>query len=296
MPARSLVVVARERTVLADGGIGTELQGRGLEPGACAECWNVDRPDAIAAVHRAYAEAGAEALLTNTFGGSRIALDRHGAGERARELNRAGAALVRSVAGDARWVLGDMGPMGGFLEPLGEHQPDAVEAAFREQAEALLEGGADGILIETMTALEELRLAVRAARAVGASFVLASLAFDATRVGPRTMMGVSPEAAAAAALDEGADALGANCGTGLDLAGYADILRRFRAAAPGAVLLCRPNAGTPRLRGEAIVYDMTPGELARDVGLLTDAGAAIVGGCCGTTPAHIAALRAAFNA
>jgi 5-methyltetrahydrofolate--homocysteine methyltransferase len=296
MPGRSLIDAARERTILADGAIGTELQGRGLEPAACAECWNVDRPDAVAAVHQAYAEVGAEALLTNTFGGSRIALERHGAGERARELNRAGAALLRSVAGDARWVLGDMGPMGGFLEPLGEHRPDAVERAFREQAEALLEGGADGILIETMTAVDELRLAARAARAAGAPFVLASLAFDATRVGPRTMMGVSPEAAAAAALDEGADALGANCGTGLDLAGYADIVGRLRTAAPGLVLLCRPNAGTPRLQGEVVVYDLSPGELARDVGLLTEAGAAIVGGCCGTTPAHIAALRAVLNA
>jgi 5-methyltetrahydrofolate--homocysteine methyltransferase len=296
MPGRSLIDAARERTILADGAIGTELQGRGLEPGACAECWNVDRPDAVAAVHQAYAEVGAEALLTNTFGGSRIALERHGAGERARALNRAGAALVRSLAGAGRWVLGDMGPMGGFLEPLGEHRREAVEAGFREQAEALLEGGADGILVETMTALDELRLAVRAARAAGAPFVLASLAFDATRVGPRTMMGVSPEAAAAAALDEGADALGANCGTGLDLAGYADILRRYQASAPGTVLLCRPNAGTPRLQGEAVVYDLSPGELARDVGLLTEAGAAIVGGCCGTTPAHIAALRAALTA
>ncbi len=290
----SLIDAARGRVVLADGALGTELQRAGLEPGGCGECWNVDRPDAVRAIHRAYADAGAEALLTNTFGGTRIALDRHGAGERTTRLNRAAAALAREVAGPDRWVVGDIGPFGGFLQPLGEYSPDAVEAAFREQAEALLEGGADGLLVETMTALDELVLAVRAGRAAGAPFVIASMAFDATKVGPRTMMGVSPEEAAAAALDAGADALGANCGSNLDLAGYADILRRYRAAALDAVLLCRPNAGTPRREGSAVVHDLGPEALAADAPGLVEVGAGIVGGCCGTTPAHIAALKRAL--
>lgn len=290
----SLIDAARRRVVVTDGAIGTEIQRRGLEPGGCGECWNVDRPDAVRAIHQAYADAGAEALLTNTFGGTRIALARHGAGERAPELNRAAARLAREVAGSDRWVLGDIGPIGGFLEPLGEHEPEDVEAAFREQAEALLEGGADGLLIETMTALDELVLAIRAGRAAGAPFVIGSLAFDATKVGPRTMMGVSPEAAAAA-LDAGADALGANCGSSLDMAGYADIIARYRAAAPDAVLLCRPNAGTPRREGSAVVYDLGPEALAGDAHRLVDAGAGIVGGCCGTTPDHIAALKAALT-
>ncbi|NIP77924.1 MAG: homocysteine methyltransferase [Gemmatimonadetes bacterium] len=295
MQSRSLMEVARGRVVLTDGGIGTELQRAGLEPGGCGECWNADRPDRVSAIHRAYAEAGAEALLTNTFGGSRIALDRHGAGDRARELNRAAAALARGAAGDG-WVLGDIGPFGGFLEPLGEHPADVVESAFREQAEALLEGGADGLLVETMTALDELALAVRAGKAAGAPFVIASVAFDATKVGPRTMMGVAPEAAAAAALDAGADALGANCGTGLGMAGYADVLRRYRDVAPDTVLLCRPNAGTPRVEGQAVVYDLTPERMATEVGLLADAGATVIGGCCGTTPAHIAAMQPVLGA
>jgi 5-methyltetrahydrofolate--homocysteine methyltransferase len=146
------------------------------------------------------------------------------------------------------------------------------------------------VLVETMTALDELALAVTAARDAGAPFVIASLAFDATRVGPRTMMGVSPEAAAAAALELGVDALGANCGA-LELEGYADVLRRFRSVAPGLPLLCRPNAGTPRLEHGTVTYHLTPERMAQDAALLVDAGAAIIGGCCGTTPAHIAALR-----
>jgi 5-methyltetrahydrofolate--homocysteine methyltransferase len=291
-PRRPLLEAARERVLLMDGAYGTELQHRGLEPGGCGECWNVDRPDAVRSIHRAYADAGAEVLLTNTFGGSRIALDRHGAGDRVAELNRAAARLARELAGGDRWVLGDMGPIGGFLEPLGEHTVAEVETAFREQAEALIEGGADGVLIETMTALDELSAAIRAAREAGAPFVIASLAFDATRVGPRTMMGVSPEEAAAAAVEEGADALGANCGSGLDLGGYADIIRRYRSAVPDLPLLCRPNAGTPRRVGSEIVYDLGPEAMAAGAGGLVEAGVRVLGGCCGTSPEHIARLAA----
>lgn len=291
---RSLIDVARERTVLTDGGIGTELQLRGLPPGACGEAWNEDQPNAVRDIHVAYGAAGAEALLTNTFGGSRIALARHGQAARAGALNRAGAALAREVAGD-RWVIGDVGPTGEFLAPLGTLDPADADAAFLEQTEALLEGGADGILVETMTALDELACAVKAAQRAGAPFVLASLAFDGTPVGPRTMMGVTPEQAAAAALELGVDALGANCGANLDIAGYADVLARFRRTAPDMVLLCRPNAGTPRLEQGAIVYPLDARRLAHECPLLTGAGARLLGGCCGTTPAHIAAMRDALG-
>ena len=295
MSLQPLPAVARERVVLLDGGIGTQLQLAGLAPGGCGELWNVERPDVVAGVHRAYADAGAEALLTNTFGGSPLALARHGHGDRAAELNRAAAALAREAAGPERWVLGDVGPFGGFLAPLGETSAAEAEAGFREQVEALLEGGVDGVLIETMTALDELALAVRAARAAGAPFVIASVAFDATRVGPRTMMGVSPADAAHTARELGIDALGANCGAGLDLAGYAALLRELAAAAPALPLLCRPNAGTPRLEDGRIRYDLTPQGMAADVDALVAAGARMIGGCCGTTPAHIAALRTALG-
>jgi 5-methyltetrahydrofolate--homocysteine methyltransferase len=294
MSRGSLPEVARERVVLLDGGIGTQLQLAGLPAGVCGELWNVERPDVVRGVHRAYADAGAEALLTNTFGGSPLALARHGQGQRAGELNRAAASLARDVAGEARWVLGDVGPFGGFLAPLGDASAEEVEAGFHAQVEALLEGGADGVLVETMTALDELTLAVRAARAAGAPFVIASVAFDATRVGPRTMMGVAPHNAAGTALELGVDALGANCGTGLDMTGYAEILQQLAAAAAGLPLLCRPNAGMPRLAGGRVLYDLAPERMADDVAVLVDAGARMIGGCCGTTPAHIAALRVAL--
>lgn len=292
---RPLLEVARTRVVLGDGGIGTELQAAGLAAGACGEAWNLTHPDRVRQIHQSYRDAGAEVLLTNSFGGSRQALDRHGCGAQTREINHAAAALAREVVGSDGWVLGDIGPFGGFLQPLGEQEPEPLERAFREQAEALLEGGADGILIETMSALDELTVAVRGARAAGAPFIIASLAFDATNVGARTMMGVSPEAAADEAVELGVDALGVNCGAGLGIDGYADILRRYRRVAPRSVLLCRPNAGTPRLVQDDVVYDLTPADLAARVDLLTDAGATLIGGCCGTKPAHIAALRAALN-
>ncbi len=325
MSRSTLLDVARRRVVLADGAMGTRLQAAGLEPGGPGELWNVEHPDRVEAIHRAYLAAGAEVILTNTFGGTRIALERHGLGGRAVELNRAGAEVARraasrpptldrgpptadrgpptldprragmqpgrpSDAGEGPWVLGDIGPFGGFLAPLGEHEPADVEAAFREQADALLEGGADGILVETMTALDELGLAVRAAKAAGAPFVIGSVAYDATKVGIRTMTGATPEEAARAALDAGVDALGANCGTGLDPAAYAEVAERYRAEAGDVVVLVRPNAGTPRLRGTEVVYDATPADMAEGIRPLVEAGASIIGGCCGTDPGFIEAF------
>lgn len=311
----ALLDVARTRAVLADGAMGTELQRAGLEPGACGELWNVDHPDRVAAIHRAYLDAGARVLLTNTFGGTRQALERHGLGDRSAELNLAGARVALAVAsaavkvaapspprplasspprggrgGEGPWVLGDMGPCGGLLAPLGEHDPADVAAAFKEQAQALVAGGVDGVLVETMTALDELTLAVRAAKAAGAPFVIASVAFDLTKVGFRTMMGATPGEAASAALDAGADALGANCGTGLGMQDYAGIVRAYREAAGDVVVLARANAGTPRLEGGAVVYDATPASMAEGVPGLVAAGAGIIGGCCGTTPAYIEAF------
>lgn len=316
----SLLDVARSRPVLADGAMGTQLQDAGLEPGGCGELWNEKEPDRVRAIHRAYLDAGAEVILTNTFGGSRLALARHGLAERAAALNRAGAELaVREAAagpGDASapaaqatasaltgqagraWVLGDVGPFGGLLAPLGETEPAEAEAAFEEQAAALLAGGVDGILVETMTALNELRCAVRGAKRAGARIVVASVAFDATRVGFRTMMGETPDQALAAMREEGADVFGANCGSGLDMAAYAELARRYRSLAPDGIVWIKANAGTPRLvsaGGHHVVYDGTPDDMAAEVGALVDAGASIVGGCCGTTPAHIGAFARALG-
>ncbi len=288
-------IVERRGPLLADGALGTELQAAGLAAGAPGEPWCVEHPELVEAVHRRYVEAGAELLLTNTFGASRPRLERHGAAGRVAELNRAAVALARRAAGERALVLGDIGPFGGVLAPVGEDAPEEALAAFLEQARALVEAGVDGIIIETMSALDEALLAVRAAREAGAPAIVASMAFDATRVGPRTMMGVAPEAAARALLTAGADVLGVNCGAGLELAGHAEVVRRYRAAAPGVPVMVQPNAGTPRLVDGIAAYDAGPREMAAGLGALREAGAAIIGGCCGTGPAHIAAFRAALD-
>jgi 5-methyltetrahydrofolate--homocysteine methyltransferase len=296
-----LLAAAQRRVVVADGAAGTEFQKLGLEPGGCAEAWNTAHPERVLALHRRYVEAGAEILVTNSFNGSRLALARHGLEARTVELNRAAAALARRAAGAGAWVLGEIGPFGGFLAPLGEAAPETVRAAFLEQAGALLAGGADGIVIHTMYALEEVELAVAAARAAGAEVVIASMAFDGTPRGARTMMGTSPEQAAAALLRAGADGFGANCGREMEPAALVDVVRAYRAAAPAAVVQIRPNAGSPEVSeagdvsglGEAgATYGLEPGAFGAVLATLAAAGATILGGCCGTTPEHIGALRA----
>lgn len=296
MPRESIVAAARQRVLLCDSAMGTALQQAGLEPGASGELWNLDHGDVVSSIHLANRAAGSDLITTNTFSGSAFALERHGLSGRMGDLNRAAAQLAREVAGPHRWVLGDIGPFGGFLEPLGEASEGDVLAAFRAQAEALLEGGADAIIVETMSAPEELRLAVRAAREAGAAEVLATATYEPGARGFRTMMGASPADMAAAALEEGAVAVGANCGTRLTLADYVVIARELHSAAPDAIVIVQPNAGTPRLQGADVVYDASADEFAAAARDLVAAGASILGGCCGTTPAHIAALARALRA
>jgi 5-methyltetrahydrofolate--homocysteine methyltransferase len=271
--------------------MGTQLQRAGLEPGGCGDLWNLERPERVLDIQRRYVAAGSEIILTNTFGSNRFVLDRYDASDLVVSCNLAGAALARQAAGEQTWVLGDIGPFGGFVAPLGEHTPDDVHDAFVEQTRALLEGRVDGIMIETMTAVEEVALAIRAARSAGAPLVIASMAFDATRAGLRTMMGTTPEQAAEAMLVAGADALGANCGTALKLSDFADIARRYRLVATDIVVMVEPNAGQPELVGEEIIYLESPEAMAAAIPRLVDAGVNIIGGCCGTTPEHIRAFR-----
>jgi 5-methyltetrahydrofolate--homocysteine methyltransferase len=280
------------RPLLGDGATGTQLQLRGLAPGAAGEFWNVDRPDLVGQVHQAYLTAGSDLLTTNTFGGTSYVLAGHGAADRVRELNLAGARLAREVAGDRAWVLGDMGPFGGLLEPLGEALPEEVTLAFRTQADALLEGGADLLLVETMSDPAEAALAVQAAKAAGAEFVIATYAFQQSAVGYRTMMGAGVPAALAAVIEAGADAVGANCGTELSLADYARLTAELSAAAAGRPVIVQPNAGSPRLVEGRVCYDESAAQFAAAVPQFLPAGARIVGGCCGSTPAHIAAMAA----
>ena len=307
-----LSIAVGKATLLADGAMGTQLQLAGLEPGGCGEAWNVDHPDRILEIQRRYVEAGSDCLISNSFGASRIMLERHDEEDRVREINRAAVAVAREAlgraafgraafgraAGGARrgFVLGDIGPFGGLLEPYGEFSVAQVSAAFEEQARALVSADCDAILIETQTSLEELGLAIRAARAAGAPYVIASMAFDAMAESEevRTMMGVSPEQAARFMADEGADMIGLNCGTGIDMAKAADTVARFRSASE-LPIIAQPNAGEPALEKMKVVYRQTPEEMAAGIPRVIAAGAGIVGGCCGSTPEHIRELRRALD-
>jgi 5-methyltetrahydrofolate--homocysteine methyltransferase len=286
----SLPTLASSRIVVGDGAMGTELQRAGLAIGECGDQWTLSHPDRLHAIHAAYIDAGSEAIITNSFGANRWVLGRYGLEGEVEAINRAAAIIARQAAGPAVCVLGDLGPCGGFLRPLGDVEPDALLPEFTRQARALLDGGADGVIVETMSALEELTIAIRAARAAGAPFVVASMAFDRLPNGNiRTMMGVAPQKAASASLDAGADIVGANCGTHMTAADFAEVVRAFREVTDRPVMV-QANAGSPDLEEGRAVYRLTPGAFAVGMGDVVKAGAGIVGGCCGTTPAHIAAL------
>lgn len=264
--------------------MGTELQKAGLEPGGCGDEWNLTQPERVLRIQRAYVDAGSRCIVTNTFGSNRFVLSRYELQDQARALASAGARIAREACGDRGWVLGDVGPCGGFLEPLGEISDAEMTASLREQIGGLLEGGADAIILETITALDELVLGIRVARELGASCVIASMAYDKLKDGNyKTMMGVTPEQAAQAAKD--ADVLAANCGTGLQPRDFAGIARQYRAVS-GKPIMLQPNAGQPKLVGTEVIYPVSPEEIAPDLVALAQA-AQIVGACCGSSPAHI---------
>jgi 5-methyltetrahydrofolate--homocysteine methyltransferase len=290
MQASLLDTLAR-RPLLGDGATGTQLQSLGLAPGACGERWNLEFPDRVRELHRRYLAAGSDLLTTNSFGGTTLVLAGHGLEAQADEINRTAARLAREVAGERAWVLGDIGPCGGLLEPLGDVLPEVATEAFQRQAAALLAGGADAILVETMSDPAEMELAVRAARAAGAVVVVATYAFQRSAVGYRTMMGTTAAEAVGRALAAGAAIVGANCGTELSLADYEQLARELVAAAGGAPVIVQPNAGSPILRDGRISYAESAAEFAAAAPRLLAAGARLIGGCCGSTPEHIAAMR-----
>lgn len=293
MTRPSLLDAIKQKVLLGDGAMGTQQQLAGLESGGCGEAWNVDHPERILGIQRRYAEAGSDILLTNTFGASRIMLNRHGEGDRTVAINKAAVEIAREALGGRGYVLGDIGPFGGLMEPYGEIAPDEVKSAFCEQAQALIDAGADGIIIETQTAMEELELAIEAAHKAGAPVVIGSVAFDMMVSGEdvRTMMGISPEQAAKFMAERGCHILALNCGTGINMRTATDIVRRYRIAAGDLPVMAQPNAGQPVLENMKVLYKETPDEMARGLTDVIAAGARIVGGCCGSTPDHIRRFR-----
>jgi len=281
--------LAAGHVLLADGAMGTLLQQEGLAPGEAPENWNLTRPQVLENIAAAYIEAGSDLVHTNSFGASPLRLAAHGLEGRCEEINRAAAAAaVRGVAGRGL-VSGSMGPCGRLLAPYGPAEPADVLAGFRLQARALVSGGADLLTVETMTDLDEAVLAVQAAReAVGAGAVLASMTFDPTPGGWFTIMGNDIPAVVRALAAAGADVLGSNCGQGTP--GMLAVAREL-ARATDLPLLIQANAGLPVLTDGRVHYRETPGDMAAVLPDLLAAGVRIVGGCCGTTPAHIAALR-----
>jgi len=274
-------------TVVTDGAWGTQLQARGLAPGACPDAWNLERPEQVEAVARAYVDAGSRVILTNTFGANRFVLSRFGLEEKAGELNGAGVEISKRAAGDRARVFGSIGPSGVMLM-MGEVEPEELQAAFAEQADAMADAGADGIVVETMADPAEAKLAVAAARATDLP-VVACMTFDTGPNLDRTMMGTTPEQAARLLTQAGADVVGSNCGQGI--ARFAEICARLSSATDLPVWI-KANAGLPELVDGQTIYRQTPEEFAARVPALIEAGASFIGGCCGTTPEFIAAVRA----
>lgn len=268
--------------LIADGATGTMLQNAGLPYGAAPERWNLENPTAVRELYRAYIEAGSDIILTNTFGGTRIRLERDGLGDKTTEINITASILAREVAGEKVIVFGDIGPTGSLLKPLGTLAPADALDAFSEQAAALAKGNVDAILIETMSDLEEAKIAIEGVRKVVDLPILVTFSFD-TR--GRTMMGLKPALAAQEMWALGVTAVGANCGR--TLSETLTAIKAMHQAVPEAVLMAKPNAGLPHAGDGDLVYDVTPEIMAEYALLFAAQGVKIFGGCCGSTPAHI---------
>ncbi len=277
-----------KRILVSDGAWGTILQSKGLSMGDCPEEWNISQPEKVKSISTAYAKAGSDMVLTNTFGGSSLKLKRYGFETQVEELNEAGARLSMEGAPETI-VAGSVGPVGVFLAPLGNLTEEELEDVYVMQISAIVKAGVRVICVETMTSLEEAVCAVRAARSVDESLdIIATMTFDATPHGFRTMMGVTCEQAAAELTKAGADILGSNCGNGIEQ--MVPIVRDYRQFTDKPILI-HANAGLPEIVNGETVYRQTPEFMARWVKDLVDAGAGIIGGCCGTTPEHIKAIR-----
>jgi 5-methyltetrahydrofolate--homocysteine methyltransferase len=291
---KTIVETVKAGAVLvSDGAWGTFLHKKGLEPGQCPELWCITRRSDVLDIARSYVAAGADMIESNSFGANRLKLAHYGLDGRAKEINRAAAEISREAAGPNRHVIASMGPTGKILM-MGDVSENEVYDAFAEQATALADGGADACCIETMTALDEACLAVRAAADNTKLEIIATFTFDKTVDNTyRTMMGVSPADMASALVEAGAHVIGTNCGNGMER--MIEIVREIRAADAKTPILVHANAGLPENKDGEIVFPETPDMMASLVPQLVSAGANVVGGCCGTTPAHIAAMKSAVQ-
>ena len=283
-------LLAEGAVLLADGATGTNYQEMGIEPGVAPEEWVFDAPDRVVELHRRFAEAGSDLVLTCSFGATTPRLADGPLAGRAAEVNARAAELAREAVGDDRLVAGSLGPTGQLVEPYGVLTREVCVEAYAEQAEALAEGGVDLLVLETFFALEEALWAIEGVQSVTDLPLVASFSFDQ---GTHTMMGVSPTDVVAAVGPLGVAAIGANCGR--SLADTDAIVTELLAAAPGLPLWVKPNAGVPRVVGDAVVYEAGPEDLAAHVRGYADRGVRVVGGCCGSTPEHIAAIARALG-
>ena len=290
----SAIYEALEKGILiSDGAMGTMLQSKGLTDGGAPELWNVENPEAVESVLEEYAAAGANLITTNTFGGTRGRLQMHGLEDRLFELNKAGAEIARKVADrhPGCFVMGDVGPSGELMEPMGTMTPDQAKDLFAEQIKALVAGGVDAILIETMSDLSEVEAAVNAVKEVAPNLpIITTFSFDTNL---RTMMGVKPAMAVKTLAAQGVRIIGANCGRGVDEMRV--IAKELTEARPdGVYIITQSNAGLPKLVGGDFVYDGTPEEMAKYAQDMKELGVNVIGSCCGSTPAHTTAMKAAI--
>lgn len=278
-------IVTNESTILSDGAWGTNLQYKGLETGECPEAWNLNHPDLVEEVARDFINAGAQLVKTNSFGGNRIKLEQHDLGEKTSEINRLAAEISKKAAGDKVLVMASMGPTGKMLIT-GEVTEEDLYEIFKQQAVALEQGGADVILVETMSDLEEARIAVQAAKDNTALEIACTMTFEKTVEGNyRTMMGIAPADMFPVIPDAGASFIGANCGNGIER--MIDVVKEIRNVNADLPVVIHANAGMPVYEEGKTIFPETPDEMASYVPDLVKAGANIIGGCCGTTPEHI---------
>ncbi len=280
------------KILVSDGAWGTLLHSKGLRPGECAELWNVDHYDDVYDIAKSYVDTGADMITTNSIGGSSIKLRHYGLEDRAYEINKAAAMLSRKAAGEDCFVIASLGPCGLMLV-IEEVTADELYESFKEQVLAFEAGGADAVCIETMSDIEEACIAIKAARENTSLEIICTFTFDKTVSGEyRTMMGASPEDTATASIAAGADIVGTNCGSGIER--MADIVPLIKSVCGDTPIIIQANAGMPTIENGITVFHETPEYTAQFVPAIITAGAKIIGGCCGTTPDHIRAIKNAI--